>query len=319
MNVSVLGTGRWGTFLAYQHSKNHSVTLWGRENSRSYSYLVENRKNEYLNLPDDIQLTNDLEEALKPQYIVISISAQQLRSLAKQINAIKPNGKTFILCMKGLEENSGKRLTEVMHEEIEGDNHVAVWVGPGHVQDFCKDIPNCMVVDCENPEVTDDIVDKFNSELIRLYKGCDIVGTELGAAAKNVVGIAAGMLDGLNNSSLKGALMARGSREIARLMHAMGANELSAYGLCHLGDYEATLFSKHSQNRLYGEMFIKGEKLNKLAEGVPTVKALIKLGEKFEVDLPICETIYTVIYGGSDAKETVYELFKRSVKEEFYK
>ena len=112
----------------------------------------------------------------------------------------------------------------------------------------------------------------FSSDLIRLYKGHDLVGTELGAAAKNVIGIAAGMLDGRGLSSMKGALMARGAREVARLIHAMGGSELSAYGLCHLGDYEATLFSVHSHNRRFGESFIRGQAFHELAEGVPTAK-----------------------------------------------
>lgn len=174
-----------------------------------------------------------------------------------------------------------------------------------------------MVVDSDDRDTVDYIVDTFNTDLIRLYKGNDIVGTELGAAAKNVIGIAAGMLDGRNISSLKGALMARGAREVARLMKAMGANELSAYGLCHLGDYEATLFSPHSHNRRFGEAFIKGEPYKELAEGVPTSKALVKLGEKYGVDLPISKTIYGIVYENKDADAELKKLFARSVKGEF--
>ena len=165
--------------------------------------------------------------------------------------------------------------------------------------------------------MTEWIVENLNSDLIRLYKGHDLVGTEVGAAAKNVVGIAAGMLDGVGYSSLKGALMARGAREISRLIRAMGGNELSAYGLCHLGDYEATLFSAHSHNRHYGECYAKGEPYGKLAEGVPTVKALVGLGKKYGVDLPICRTVYEIVYQKVDPMEALQKLFARSVKGEF--
>ena len=132
-----------------------------------------------------------------------------------------------------------------------------------------------------------------------------------------MIGIAAGMLDGIGYSSLKGALMARGAREIARLIRAMGGNELSAYGLCHLGDYEATLFSAHSHNRQFGESFVKGEQFDHLAEGAPTVKALVKLGETYGVDLPICKTIYSMLYENCSAQEALPRLFQRTVKGEF--
>ena len=130
--------------------------------------------------------------------------------------------------MKGIEVATGKRLTQVFREEVTQPVNVAVWVGPGHVQDFSAGVPNCMVVDSDDPATTDFIVDNLSSDLIRLYKGRDLIGTEVGAAAKNVIGIAAGMLDGAGYTSLKGALMARGAREIARLIRARGGNELSA-------------------------------------------------------------------------------------------
>ena len=319
MNITVLGCGRWGSFLAWYHSRNHCVTLWGRPDSKGFAQLEETRKNEYLSLPQSIVLTSDLQKALQASdVIVISISAQQLRSFAQQLDAYTLAGKTFILCMKGLDAETGERLSEVLRNTLTQSVKIAVWVGPGHVQDFLHSVPNCMVVDSDDAGVVDEIVETLNSDLIRLYKGDDLVGTEVGAAAKNVIGIAAGMLDGKGLSSMKGALMARGAREIARLMKAMGANELSAYGLCHLGDYEATLFSPHSHNRRYGEAYIKGEPFAQLAEGVPTVKALVQLGHQYNVDLPICKALYSILYENKNADETLKALFLRSVKEEFY-
>ena len=163
------------------------------------------------------------------------------------------------------------------------------------------------------------LVDAFSSELIRFYYGEDIIGNEIGGAAKNVIGIAAGILDGLGLSTLKGALMSRGTREVARLISKMGGNELSAYGLCHLGDYEATVFSKFSHNRAFGEMLVKGEDYGKLAEGYYTAKAIINLGEKYGVDLHICQGVYSVIYEGHDPREIVSNMFVRALKTEFYK
>lgn len=318
MKLSVLGCGRWGTFLASYHCAKNDVLLWGRPGSRGLAQLRAERKNEYQTLPASLQLGDDLAAALAfGPVVVISISAQQLRQLAGQIQQHDVAGKTFILCMKGIEVATGKRLTQVFREEVTQPVQLAVWVGPGHVQDFTAGVPNCMVVDSAAPSTTDFIVEQLSSDLIRLYKGRDLIGTEVGAAAKNVIGIAAGMLDGAGYTSLKGALMARGAREVARLIRAMGGNELSAYGLCHLGDYQATLFSPHSHNRQFGENFIKGEPFDLLAEGASTVQALVRLGQEYEVDLPICQTVNDLLYNGLAADEVLPRLFSRSVKGEF--
>lgn len=320
MNVSVLGCGRWGTFLAWYTNKvGHNVLLWGREESKNYLSLKETRSNDYLKLPDKITLSSSLKKAVSSSdIIIISISSQELRSFAKRLRTLENiENKIFVLCMKGIEASSGKRLSQVFTEEMGKNINLAVWVGPGHVQDFLKGIPNCMVISSENIEVTKKIVKEFNSDLIRFYYGQDIIGNEIGAASKNVIGLAAGMLDGFNYGSLKGALMARGTREISRLVRAMGGNDITIYGLSHLGDYEATLFSPHSHNRKFGEIYVRGEKFDKLAEGVQTVKALKYLKEQYEVELPICDAIYNILFENKDAKETLLNLFLRPVKFEF--
>lgn len=319
MKISVLGCGRWGSFLAWYHGQNHDVTLWGMAGDKIFEALAaHNGSNSYLTLPPTVSLTSDLQKAVDfADVIVISISSQHLHDFASKINKFNVSGKLFILCMKGIDASTGERLSEVIKSEIKQDIQLAVWVGPGHVQDFVAGVPNCMVVDSESPQTIDWIVQNLNSDLIRLYKGHDLIGTEIGAAAKNVIGIAAGMLDGKSISSLKGALMARGAREVSRLIKAMGGSELSAYGLCHLGDYEATLFSPHSHNRLYGESFIKGEEFGFLAEGVQTAKAMLFLGEKYGVELPICQTVYDIVFDKKDANLVLSQLFTRSVKHEF--
>lgn len=320
MNVSVLGCGRWGTFLAwYANRVGHHVMLWGREHSKNYVRLKESGMNDYVMLPQEIILTNSLEKAVSfGEIIIISISAQELRSFAHNLSSQKELGnKIFVLCMKGIEADSGKRLSQVFSEEMGRSQNIGIWVGPGHVQDFVKDIPNCMVIGSENIEVTKKIVEEFNSSLIRFYYGQDLIGNEIGAAAKNVMGIAAGMLDGLGYSSLKGALMARGTREISRLVRAMGGNDTTIYGLSHLGDYEATLFSMHSHNRKFGQAFVSGEKFAKLAEGVSTVEALKHLAREYEVELPICNAVYEILFEDKEPKEKLLDLFLRPIKFEF--
>lgn len=318
MKISVIGCGRWGAFIAWYLDRiGHEVTLYARETSERMKEIMNTRSNGLLTFRDRISLTTDLTAAVRSEIIVISVNSQGLRALMEQLKPMSLKDKIFVLCMKGLEIDTGKRLSEIVGETADVSNTVAVWIGPGHVQDFAAGIPNCMVIDSENEDVKHMLADSFSSELIRFYYGTDLIGNEIGAAAKNVVGIAAGMLDGMGLSSLKGALMSRGTREIARLIKAMGGNEISAYGLCHLGDYEATLFSPHSHNRRFGESFVKGESYNGLAEGYYTVKALVQLEERFGASLPICHAVYDILYNGSDVRETLDTLFSRDMKAEF--
>ena len=319
LNLSILGCGRWGSFLGWYACRlGHRGLLWGRDHSATYEALAKRRANEYLQLPESLVLTSSLQEALDfADQIIISIPAQNLRDLGKNLAVYNLKEKTFILCMKGLEAASGKRLSQVLSEEIGPSAGIAVWVGPGHVQEFLRGVPNCMVVGSEEIGTTKKVADLFSSDLIRFYYGQDLIGNEIGAASKNMVGLAAGMLDGLGYNSLKGALMARGSREISRLVRTMGGNELTVYGLCHLGDYEATLFSPFSHNRRFGELWVSGKKFDKLAEGVSTLQALRVLSSRHEVTLPIADALYATIFEGKNPKEALLGLFMRSTKFEF--
>ena len=318
MKIGVAGCGRWGSLIAwYLDRKGHDVTLYGRASSASMQRFIKERKNDLLSLPESINLSTDISFAKECDVVVIAIASQSLRAFLSQLSELGLHDKTIVLCMKGIEVQTTKRLSEIVEEMLDPSCKVAVWLGPGHVQEFYSGIPNCMVIDSKDDEVKKILVDEFSSELIRFYYGTDIIGNEIGAAAKNVIGIAAGMLDGMGLSTLKGALMSRGTREIARLIKVMGGNELSAYGLCHLGDYEATVFSKYSHNRSFGEALVKGEHFDSLAEGYYTVVALVKLSEKYGVELPICQAVYDMLYNGKDAKETMESLFKRSFKKEF--
>lgn len=320
MKVSVLGCGRWGSCIAWYLDKTgHEVLSCGLADAPEFLALKNTRKNDYLEFAESIEVSSDLEYAVnRAEVIIISISSQHLREYMADISKYNLDGKIIVLCMKGVEVTTGCRLSEVVSSFIDEEKTpIAVWVGPGHPQDFVKGIPNCMVIDSKNEDAKTKLVNEFSSPLIRMYIGNDFIGSEIGAAAKNVIGIVAGMLDGMNYQSLKGALMARGTREIARLIEALGGNPLSAYGLCHLGDYEATLFSKWSHNRMYGENYVQGVKYEKLAEGVMTTKALMKLAKKYNVEMPIVSVLYDTLFEDKPFEKAIEELFDRSVKTEF--
>ena len=280
MNISVLGCGRWGSFIAWYQATQlkNKVISWGPQGDYSYEVLKNTGKNEYVVLDKSIELTCDLQYAVTASdVIIISISSQGLRGFMQKVAAYDVKDKIFVLCMKGIEEATGKRLSEVLMESGVKKDKIAVWVGPGHIQAFTQGIPNCMLIDSYDPALKKYIADSFKSNLIRFYYGNDIIGSEIGAAAKNVLGIAAGVLDGSGYVSLKGPLMARGAYEVGKLIKAMGGEFSSAYGLAHLGDYETTLFSEYSHNRRYGEMMAHGARFEKLAEGVMTAKAMKEL------------------------------------------
>lgn len=321
MKITVIGCGRWGSLITwYLSRKGHELTLYGRASSAHMKRFLAERRNDLLTLPDAVRLSTSLADCLTAdcEVIVISVGAQGFRALMEETTAFDLSGKILVLCMKGIEAATGKRLSQVAQEYLPDSARVAVWVGPGHVQEFYAGIPNCMVIDSEDGETKRRLVEAFSGDLIRFYYGDDLIGSEIGAAAKNVVGIAAGMLDGAGLTTLKGALMSRGTREIARLISAMGGSELSAYGLCHLGDYEATVFSKFSHNRAFGEAFIKGEPYAELAEGYATVRALVLLGKTYAAELPICTAVYRILYEGADPREELDSLFGRELKTEFY-
>lgn len=329
MKISVLGCGRWGSFIGWYQATvlKNQVILYGEEGREAYDILKKEGKNEYVALDKSITLTSDLAYALaESEVIIISISSQALREFMQKVMKYPVQDKTFVLCMKGIEVSTGKRLSEILIESGIQEDKIAVWVGPGHIQEFTRGVPNCMVIDAYNEQLKRDIAENFKSNLIRFYYGNDIIGTEIGAAAKNVLGIAAGVLDGNGYQSLKGPLMARGAFEVGTLIAALGGKFSSAYSLAHLGDYETTLFSPHSHNRKYGEMMAQGHRFEKLAEGVMTAKAMKELGDLYGIELPITNAVYEACFvsdpfegGKSDCMEIILKLFDRETKPEFYK
>ncbi|MDD2840370.1 MAG: hypothetical protein PHY80_04590 [Rickettsiales bacterium] len=319
-SVSVIGCGRWGTFLAWylvEYRKIGEILLYGLETSRTFQDLRDKKQNEYLALPNEVKLTSNLKQTLENKYIIISIDAQNLKNLSKELNKFNLEGKTFILAMKGIDVESKERLSQIMLKNISQNIRIAVLLGPGHVEDYTKGIPNCAVIDGIGDEVKKDVVELMRTPLMRLYYGTDLIGNEIGGAYKNVIGIAAGILDGLGWNSLKGALMARSVAEVSKFIEKLGGNPHSACGLAFLGDFEATLFSNHSNNRRFGELFVKGEKTDKNCEGFYTLKAVYEMSKDLKLDMPITNALYDIIYDKKPLKAGLDNLFGRDLKKEF--
>lgn len=320
--ITILGCGRWASFHAwYQVEKLHNdVMMWGRAEDPFFIQLMKTKKNNYIDMPKDLRYTTDLQAGLDfAETIIISISAQAMQEFSKNIGKCKPQNKTFVLCMKGIDQNTCERLSEILRKNIADNNHICVWVGPGHIEELTAGQPNLMVLAGDDKQTVMRMIEMFESPLVSFLYNDDLIGVEVGAAAKNVMGIAAGCLDGLGKSSLKGALMARGCYEVSLLIEKMGGNRMTAFGMSHLGDFEATLFSKNSHNRRYGEELIQDTLSDDIgtAEGVGTAKALYNLSEKYGVVMPIITTIYSILYLKKDKNNLITDLFKITTHKEF--
>jgi len=316
--LSVLGCGRWGSFLLWYGSRcGMQVTGWEPADSTPFEELCSRRSNRFLSLPDDVKLTTDLAEAVDADQIAVAVPAQKYRILASLLGSHELNRTDLILCMKGLEAGTGDRLSEITLQEGMDVRSISAWVGPGHPQQLVRGVPSCMLIASNDTEAAERVASRFGSQLVRLYRSRDLSGCETGAAAKNVIGIASGILDGLGLTGLKGALMARAPQEIARLVSAMGGDWRSVYGLSHLGDYEATLFSGFSRNRAFGQALAEGGTAEGLAEGVETSRAMTGLGRDLGVELPITDAVRMIIDGELDPAGAIEMLFGRPEREEF--
>lgn len=318
MKISILGTGRWASCIAYYLStaKGYDIMMWEREHDYNGgdSPLFATHKNEYVELPKRIRMTHDIVEALDHGEVnIISIVSQAVPNLMERIQKEYGNGyedKKYCLCMKGLERTTGASLTKLVRNAGVHRANIAVWVGPGHVQSISRGEPTNMEISAYSSKYAEYLRDRFETEgYIDICISSDIVGVEISAAAKNVYGIAAGILEASGCSTQKGSLMVGAIQEMANLIDALGGKRETASGLAFVGDFEATFFNNNSNNLTYGKSIINQNTLNptgvKTAEGVATTQALLRLRDKFnslasdsqQIHLHIVATIDRILKG----------------------
>lgn len=328
MNISVLGAGTWGTALAILLAGNkHNVTLWSKH-PKKIEQLNQNRT-DIKNLPgavlpETVALTADLDTALQnAEMIVMAVASVYVRETANCIAPKVSEGVIIVNVAKGIEEATLKTLTEVIEDEIP-QAEVGVLSGPSHAEEVSRKIPTTIVAGAKNKKVADTIQDVFMTDYFRVYTSPDVIGIELGGSLKNVIALAAGVLDGLGmGDNTKAALMTRGIAEISRLGMAMGGKYETFAGLSGMGDLMVTCTSHHSRNRNAGFLIGQGktakeamEEVNQVVEGVLSAKAAYKLGQKFHVELPIVEQVNKVLFDEKPVKEAIYELLIRQKTEE---
>jgi glycerol-3-phosphate dehydrogenase (NAD(P)+) len=327
-SIAVIGAGGWGTALAIIWARQGcSVLLWGKDPSR-IQRLRESRENTaYLpgvNLPDAIGLTSDLAECGNADVIVFVTPSTAMRETAAQLKKVNIKRDAVLLsCVKGIEHGTGRRMSEILAEGFP-QHPVAVLSGPNLAAEVSRELPTATVLAVEGPELAATLQQFLSTPRFRIYTGEELAGVELGGALKNVFAIAAGAGDGLGlGDNSKAALVTRALAEMVRLGTRMGGEVRTFYGLSGAGDLIATCFSRRSRNRQVGEHLGRGMPLDEIissmgtvAEGIPTAKSASECARKLQVDTPVIDQVYSLLYEGKTAAQAMQELLQRDQKAE---
>lgn len=323
MNVAVLGAGAWGSALAKIICENgHDVTLWGHR-ADHLERIAARQMNELLpgvTLPGEIQIQPDLFQAVdKKECVVIAVPSNAFRGTAKSLTSYRG---IVVSATKGIEFDSGLTMCGIAREVIPGAVPVAI-SGPSFALEAAMNVPTAVVAASSDASAAQAIQQAFHRPWFRVYTSDDLLGVELGGALKNVVAIAAGTGDGLGfGDNSKAALVTRGIVEIRRLGVAVGARPETFSGLSGLGDLTATCYSRLSRNRAFGERVGRGEKLEMIAtsssppEGYPTSRAAYQIARKLNVETPIIDEVYAMLYQGKEPRRAVADLTRRESKAE---
>lgn len=328
-HFAVLGDGAWGTAIAVLLAQNveHRVNLWSARSANA-RLLRERRENVTflpgVPIPPSIELTENLDQAAARADLWISaIPTVYLRATLAPVAAVLRRTCPMLSLSKGLENETFRRPSEILCE-ILGERPVAALSGPSHAEEVSRGLPTSVVVASADLGLARWIQECFGTERFRVYTSLDLVGVELGGALKNVIGIAAGISDGLNfGDNTKAALLTRGVAEMARFGVALGAEHETFFGLAGIGDLITTCISRHGRNRAVGERLGRGEKLadilasmKMVAEGVYTARSVHQRAERMGIDMPITREIYRVLYENKDPRRAVSDLMLRSPKSE---
>ncbi|MGL5751978.1 MAG: NAD(P)H-dependent glycerol-3-phosphate dehydrogenase [Paraclostridium sp.] len=322
--VCVLGSGSWGTALALVVAKKgYEVSMWTL-NEEQCNKINKTRENiDYLPgvvIPNNITVTTKLEDAIRDGVIIVlAVPSQAIRSVCKQIKPFIKNNQILVDVAKGLEKGTGLRLSDVCHQELPNNKYV-VLSGPSHAEEVSRDIPTTVVVASEDIKTAETVQDIFMSPKFRVYTNPDVVGVELGGALKNIIAFGAGICDGLGyGDNAKAALMTRGIREIGRLGVAMGAQTDTFSGLSGIGDLIVTCTSMHSRNRRAGILIGQGKSLEDtlkevkmVVEGITATEVAYSVAKKLNIEMPITNAIYSVLYNNANPNEVVTELMMRN-------
>jgi len=325
-NIAIIGSGSWGVALAIHLAKlGNKVKIWSF--MQEEADLINNEKKckflPEVTLPEGIYCTTSYEEAIKNSEIILHVTPSKFtRNTVKEYKKYVTN-QTIVICTKGFEKETLSSLDEVFKQEIPNVK-LAVLSGPSHAEEVSKAVPTAMVIASENEEIANELRDIFMNENLRVYTSKDVKGVELGGALKNIIAFCAGVAAGIGlGDNTFAALITRGLCEISRLGVALGGKYETFYGLTGLGDLIVTCLSEHSRNRTAGKLMGQGKTLEEarnqigmVIEGVDNIEVAYELAQKYQVDMPIVNAVYDMLYNNLSPKEGVTRLMTRDKKSE---
>ncbi|CAM2078864.1 MAG: NAD(P)H-dependent glycerol-3-phosphate dehydrogenase [uncultured Clostridium sp.] len=327
--VTFLGGGSFGISLAILlANKGNTVAVYDRDNTVVEDININRRNDKFikgLDVPKNVTAYNTLEEAIvDSDYVVLAVPSHVIRSASRSLKGLIDETIPVICIAKGIEEGTNKTLVEVIEEEIA--NPVVILSGPSHAEEVAFNIPTTVLTSARNMKVAEEVQDLFMTKTFRVYTNDDLVGVEVGGAVKNIIALAAGICDGLGyGDNTKAALMTRGMAEIVRIGTKLGGKIETFLGLTGMGDLIVTCTSMHSRNRRAGYLIGTGktreeavEEVGMVVEGIKACYAFYNLKENLNVEMPITDALYKVLFEGKDAKKIVGELLERDKKAENY-
>jgi len=327
--IAVVGTGAWGTTLAVVLARSGIPSLLLARAAEAAELRATHENRRFLpgvRLPDNLTVVDSAAALADCGIVLLVVPAQRMRENVAALRPHLPAATIVVSAAKGLEVGTGKRMSQVIREEL-GPAHqsrIAALSGPNLALEVAAGLPTATVVAAADERVATVVQGELRLPRLRVYTNADLVGVELCGALKNIIALGAGVCDGLDfGDNAKAAFLTRGLAEITRLGVAMGANPLTFAGLAGVGDLVATCASKLSRNRHVGEQLGRGqslaqiqERLGHIAEGVPTTAAAWRLARQYDVEMPITEKMYAVLFAGASPREAVSELMMRDPKGE---
>jgi glycerol-3-phosphate dehydrogenase (NAD(P)+) len=331
VKIGVIGAGSWGTSLSIVLAENgHDVTMWTHEKEVIEDIFKNKVNSKYLpvgKIPDNLVATNVTDFLAKSDIFIIAIPTQFIRTVFMNYNFRYVTKKPFVSVAKGIEQVTLLRVSEIFEEISPGSiDNFAVLTGPSHAEEVALKVPTTVVISSDDHGLSKSIQSEFSNAYFRVYSADDVIGAELGGALKNVIAIAAGLIDGLElGDNTKAALLTRGLAEISRLGVALGANPQTFSGLSGLGDLMVTCNSRHSRNRFVGEQIGRGktlkgvrETMSMVAEGITTTDSAYQLGLQHKVEMPITEQVFEILFHDKPPLEAMKELMNRRTRREWW-
>lgn len=329
-NVTFLGGGSFGTALGILlANKGNKVSIYDREKNTVNDININRRNDRYikdLHIPENVTAYINLDEAIEnTEFIVLAVPSHAIRLVAKSLkNKIKKD-VIIISIAKGIEEGSNLRLSQVIEEELP-NNKVVILSGPSHAEEVAFDIPTTVVVASHHLDAAKKVQDLFISINFRVYTNEDLIGVEIGGAVKNIIALAAGVCDGIGyGDNSKAALMTRGMAEIVRIGVKLGGKAETFLGLTGMGDLIVTCTSLHSRNRKAGYLIGTGKttdeaikEVGMVVEGIKACRAFYELKEKLNIEMPITDVLYKILFEEKNPKDAVIDLMERERKSEIY-